>query len=157
MKKIKIIISLLIFTSCSSSINRRESLSDMHVKVSVDGKSVDDIEQQLIHRVELKSAKVNLIKSGEGEQLNLPFLLKKEIDHRGLVMGLRVIERGNKDLSINDFGLRDKDLITAIGTKLVASAKDFELFVDVLKGRGEISVTVEREFQPHKIMYYLVQ
>lgn len=158
--KIKILSVILLFSSCSSASDNSkgykiESTGNVDVQVSIGGQRVADLDQQLIHRIEFSLTKLKFLKSPTDNILNLPFLLKKNIDQRGLVMGLKVVGSKPSLLSMEDFGFRENDLITAIGTKLLTSAKDFQLFVDLLESKGELSITLERNFQPHKILYSL--
>lgn len=153
------LVILLALTSCTKTVERRnyqiQSTGNIDVQVSMGGEKIADLEKQLVHRIEISPEKLDLIKAEGSTDLRLPFLLKKEVDQRGLVMGLKVFQSKNELLSLEDLGLKERDLLTAIGTKLLTSAKDFELFVKILRNKGELSLTLERDFQPHKILYYL--
>lgn len=158
---LKIFLLLFVISSCAKTSEQRNyqirQTGNVSVKVSMGGERVTDLEKQLVHRIEISAKKLDLIKAEGSAELHLPFLLKKEIDQRGLVMGLKVFQSKNSLLTLEDLGLKERDLLTAIGTKILTSAKDFELFVKILRNRGELSLTLERDFQPHKILYYLVK
>ena len=150
---------LLLFTSCMQTSEQQkyqiQPTGDIDVQVSMGGQKITDLDKQLIHRIEISSRTLDLLKPEGSNGLRLPFLVKKEVDQRGLVMGLKVFRSKEGPLSLEDLGLQERDLLTAIGTKLLTSAKDFELFVKILRNKRELSMTLERDFQPHKIIYYL--
>lgn len=152
-----LLLSSVISSGCSNSastpkweVQRGRSYD---VSVYSDGKEVKDFNKELIHRVELP-ARVVASLSQQGSRL--PIDGRTERDGRGNVTGIRVIT-SKQGASPAVLGLRDKDLITAIGARRVRQTEDLRtLFTSLAKDKST-TLTLEREGRPHKILYYLSQ
>ncbi len=123
---------------------------DYQVAVYSDGKEIKDFNQSLIHRMDI-TPKVVAAMSASGS--TLPFDGKPEKDARGNVTGVRVANARGTNLAL--LGLRDKDLVTAVGNSRARSIGDLKKVFIELKTQKSASLTIERSGKPHKMFYYL--
>lgn len=128
------------------------------VSVREGSREVNDFETPLVHRIGLSRADINKILPTGSNTMKLPFKGRPLKDARGNISGVRLYRResgprlkGSKFL----LGLKENDLVTAVGVKHVKSYADLRMLLEMLLKEQHISVTLEREGSPHKIFYYL--
>jgi hypothetical protein len=124
------------------------------VSVASGGKVVENPSDELVHRVGLTRANIRAYMNSSKGTGNLPFTARTEYDSRGKPMGLRILQL-NRESSLSFLGLKEKDLVTAIGPRLISEPQHILYLFDDLSKSKRSSMTVERSGKPHKILYEL--
>ena len=124
---------------------------DYKVSVYQDGKEVKNFQAPLVQRVDISNAMLNALAKAPGD---LQFNGVREKDNRGKISGLR-IHAGKGAQAVSALGLKEKDLVTAVGQKRVQQMEDFRFLAKELNETKTSSLTLEREGKPHKILYYI--
>ena len=141
-----LISTFLLLLSCSS--NQVQTSSDrFKVSVSNNGRALSNFNQVLVHRVGVRKSKLNNIYRKGIQSLNA----KLEKDIRGSVVGIRIENRSVR----NVFSLLEKDVISSIGRLKISSVKDFWHIREVMKLQGKADITVIRNGQSLKFIYFL--
>jgi len=128
---------------------------DSRYKISVksDGQNLPNLSNQLVHRVDLSREQFDLIVDVSGN-VKLPFRLVPEADSKGEVAGVRVVE-DLVDPNLPNLGIKDRDLITALGKDLAHNETSVKYFFEHLSPSTISSLTLLRKGEPHKIFYYV--
>ena len=145
-----------LLSSCSSSESPQwEVERDRRYEVSVysDGKQVKDFNKELGHRVELTPS---VVSSMEQQGRRLPFDGRSEHDARGNIVGIRIAST-KQSVSPAFLGLREKDLITAVGLRRVRKSDDVRQLFSELAQSKTSTLTLERDGRAHKIIYYIAE
>lgn len=152
-RRILFLFGTLVFSAaCSSKPTYELVPGEFEVSVKADGKAVSNHEQKLVHRVELAQKDLDQVMSTWPERLNIPFSSEAEKDVRGDVVGLRLSWSGS---ALPTLGLQDGDVLTAVGKRHAQNLRDLSGVIFALENRELASVTIERQGQPHKLLYYL--
>ena len=103
-----------------------------------------------MQRISLSPKLVSEIGSGK----SLPADGVSELDREGRVTGVRIVasKRGGNPALI---GLREKDLVTAVGMKPMRRIEDLRALALDLECEKASSLTLERNGKPHKILYFI--
>jgi hypothetical protein len=154
------LLTLLFVSSCSGESRPDPAWDvqgDHQFKVSVysGGKEVKDFNTQLIHRVDISPEQLKRVFGADDRQLRLPFTGTGEKDRFGKIAGVRVGRFQSPEGGPQAFGLKNQDLITAIGVQRATSIDDFRRLGKELSTTKSSSITLEREGRPHKILYSL--
>lgn len=144
----------LCFSSCSSSNSTNNDLRRYRISVSSDGRKVRNLNQRLIHEVDLPKSFV--LRSAFAKDLGMPFTLKTEVDLRGHVAGLRVANTNYRSGS-RSLGLLVGDLIMSSGKDYIRSTKDLNKFFARMLKDGGASLSVNRQGDAHKFIYTVVK
>ena len=143
---ITIVSTLLLLASCSSK--KIQATSDrFKVSVSSNGKTLSNINQVLIHRVEVSKSDLNRMYKKGMQSLGS----KLEKDVRGSVVGIRIEDSRTRRI----FKLLEKDVIASIGRLKISSVKDFWHIGTVMELEGKADITVIRNGQSLKFIYFL--
>ena len=151
MKDIQFIsVLLLLLTSCSSNSIPEIEHRGFKVSATANGKVVEDLNQVLVHRVEISDAALNKIFGDSGEDPNFKklFMLKKA--SAGAMAGLEVEERG-----IDKLGLEAKDTLLSIGSIKIENEEDFWHLKEAIQIDKSAELTIVRKGRANKILYYL--
>jgi general secretion pathway protein C len=124
------------------------------VSVASGGKVVENPSDELVHRVAITPANMRAIINSSKDQGKVPLNGRAEYDNRGKPMGLRILQL-NRESSLSSLGLKEKDLVTAIGPRLVSEPQHILYLFDDLRKSKRSSMTIERSGKPHKILYEL--
>jgi len=156
MKKIFLIIFLSSSVAGCSSSAKQDTIEiqrghDYRVSVYSDGKEVKDFNSALVDRLILSRQAMEILSS---KQSAIPLSGRPERDNRGQSSGVR-ITAGENPKGLAMFGFREKDLLTAVGTRRAQSIDDLRYIMPALEKEKMASVTLERNGKPHKILYYL--
>ena len=126
--------------------------SGFKVSVSSNGTTVSDFETQLVHRLELSESQVRVLKENMVSNCGCGGSIMH--DGAGKLAGVKMtrIEKGSPLLEI---GLKNGDILTAIGVTPVTDIQQIDnLFVSLLKDKTA-SLTFQRSGHPHKMFFYL--
>lgn len=151
-----LLLGVCFLCSCSASSSpepkyKLEREHDYKVSVYQDGKEVKNFQTPLVQRVNISNAMLSSLAKAPGD---LPFNGVKEKDNRGKITGLR-IHSGKSAQAAMALGLKEKDLVTAVGQKRIQQMEDFRLLAKELNATKTASLTLERDGKPHKILYYI--
>ena len=127
---------------------------DYRVSVYSDGREVKNFSQPLVQRVTLSSQDLLRFLSLRPEGFSQVFQTKVERDRSGSVRGFRLVA-ATEPSDYARFGLQPGDIVTAIGAKRAESVSDFSELFSGLRARGRSSMTLERNYQPHKVIFYV--
>lgn len=124
------------------------------VSVSVDGKSVKNFDEQLIHRIQLSTVDLSHLISAWQNRERRPIRTAPVADTSSIFMGLQVTA---VDLNPNlpALGFQVGDRITAIGNDRKVTEDSLAKVFDETSVSGEGSLTIERNYRPHKLIYYV--
>ncbi len=147
MKSIAFLILTLLFSISCSSKNIRSTSDRFKVSVSSDGRTLSNFNQVLIHRVEVNKSDLNRLYK-KGIQ-SLDSTLEKDI--RGSVVGISIKSSRARKI----FNLLEKDVISSIGRLKISSVKDFWNIGRVMELQGKVDITVIRNGQSLKFIYFL--
>jgi len=125
---------------------------DYKVTVYQDGREVKDFNNPLVVRVNVSPA---LLASLAHAPTELPFNAVRENDNHGKAKGLRIHSGKAGPAGAMSLGLKERDLVTAVGQKRIEKLEDFRLLASELNATKMASVTLERDGKPHKILYYI--
>ena len=149
MKCINIFVPILVLlplSSCSS--NQVNTTSDrFKVSVSSGGRTLSNFNQVLIHRVQVSKSDLNSMYKKGIQSLDS----KLEKDLRGSVVGIRIENSRARKI----FNLLEKDVISSIGRLKISSVKDFWHIGRVMELEGKADITVIRNGQSLKFIYFL--
>lgn len=123
------------------------------VSVVTNGREVKDLNQDLVHRVAISRAQVDSILESWPAQFRKIGQTRDEYDSQGKYMGLR-IAGPSTGAPVPVLGLRDRDVITAVGPKPVRAEGDMLALFKDLKQSGRATMTIERSGMPHKFLYF---
>jgi S1-C subfamily serine protease len=129
------------------------SQSDYKVSVRTNGAAVTNFNQELVHRVPIPEAAAKTGQRTPPGKGRLPFSAKAEKDQFGKIAGLRVTQVDAKAPPGAAFGLKNGDLVTAVGKKLATSPSDFRIIYEDILSKREASITVLRKGSPHKLLF----
>ena len=155
-RQLVVLLAILSLSSCASN-KRAEIIRDpdrpYKVTVSTGGKEIQDYQKKLVHRISISEEEVKQIRATWIADRTLPnaqlsFTLDNEL------AGIVVLKSTDK-LSLNRFGLRKNDLIIAIGVRRTSSIGDLFRILDTLEKEGNISLSLARKGEVHKVIYYL--
>jgi len=141
----------MILTSCST---KRVQSDSRRFKVSVlsDGKAQSNLDQVLIHRVNLSRSKLSNAFRGNAQSFLSKVDAKQIKDIRGSVVGLSINDSRIRSV----FKLLDQDVVSSIGGKLkVHSLSDFWRIKELLEAKGSAYLVVIRNGQVNKFLYFL--
>jgi hypothetical protein len=142
------------FFGCSAANPNLIREDSYRVSIKSNGVEQKDFNQQLVHRLSVKSSELKLMSANGQENLLLPFSFESSLDLSGNLSGLKI--KSTKTYpGVNSLGLQPGDLITAFGLVKPNGRSDFwKLFVDLNKDK-QASITLQRAGRPHKILYYV--
>lgn len=124
------------------------------VSVRTAGGDIQNFESELVHRIYYRAAEFSALQADWPASLHKNLKGTPEYDTLGKPMGVRIVAtfgRTSKDL----LGFKIGDLITAAGTTHVSSLDQLDVFLKQLSDKKLASITLVRNGQPHKILYYL--
>ncbi len=149
---ISILLSSILFTSCSTSKRVRANSGRFKVSVVSDGKQVSNLDQILIHRVNLSRSKLSSAFRGNIQTFLSRVDAKQIRDVRGSIVGLSI-----KDSKMRSaFKLLDGDVVSSIGGNLkVHSLSDFWRIKELLEAKRSAYLVVIRNGQANKFLYFL--
>ncbi len=128
--------------------------SEFKVRVVSGGEVQRDLEQELVHRVELSKEDIRTALRSWPTSLQIPFSGKVQRDAQGELIGVNLSATTQTSM-LPRLGLEDNDLLTAVGKKRAESIKDLYFLFEALADKNFASVTVQRNGKPHKILYFL--
>ncbi len=155
---------VLLLGACAVSGCSMMSLSDsepiqskrtgqFEVSVTSGGEKVSNFHTPLVHRVTVSTRELDAFLAPDRKTILLPFKARKVRDLKGEVKGIRVVQIDS--VKTNSLGLRDNDLLTAVGRVHLKQPQDMSLLFSDLQREKQATLTLEREGKPHKILYYL--
>lgn len=151
------ILSLLLvwFVGCSQKQAIIEPVSDGYqVKVTSNGRVVDDFEQRLVHRVDLPKQSALQMHQAIRQRKSLPFRANIERNLQGSISGARLQPPNSRVFEL--LGLLPQDLVTAVGKTQIRSLGDLQLLFSSLADSNEVSMTFIRKGRAHKLLYRVV-
>ena len=154
--------AVMFFVACSTTeqtpfdgrIVRGDDREQYKVEVYTNGRKLERVESELVHRVELSHSDVDFITANNSSSVPFGVRAVKEKDAKGEQVGFRVTALPQKG-AIYDLGLKVGDIVTAIGQKTSPKSSDLTTLFPTLKNKGSASLTVMRSGVNHKILYYL--
>jgi len=152
----KIILSIIFLVlACSCSSSARSSRR-FEVTVSENGKKVSDLSKQLVHRIGFSASELEDIFGTNSSEMEQSLSLRTQLDHLRRVTGLEVSGEGRKLTDeARELGLMNGDLVTAVGLSRVKNTVDFWQMYESLKKQGSATITLQRQGDAHKILYFL--
>ncbi len=150
---------ICILSACAAHTTGEENIEPaaaerkFRVSVTAGGKRIDTPGEELVHRIYLNADSVHaFVKSGK--KLKEPLVAHVEEDDKGRVIGVRVAQFSPLS-ALGKLGLKEGDVVTAVGKNLVQKPDDVLQVFDELDREKHGSITVERRGKPHKILINL--
>lgn len=128
--------------------------SNYKVSVRTDGGDIKNFETALVHRMYYKPAELDALKHDWPDSFSKQLKGTPEFDTLGKLMGVRIVATSGAS-SKEMLGFKLGDLITAAGTTHIGSLDQLDTVLSDLSAKRQASITLVRNGQPHKILYYL--
>jgi hypothetical protein len=147
---------ILLCSSCAMSGQKKSGSrfsqhGEYKVTVETEGRKLNNLEQNLIHRIRISSSDIISV-FGTKDAPRIPQLsVKKGFDGKGELIGLEIV---NETPVSSALGLKFGDIITAVGFKLVREKTDLMNFGRLFSGSSELSFTFERNGAARKTILY---
>lgn len=159
MRKIKLIVSLVVsvsaFVSCSSSKGYvTERTSGFQVAVYSDGKEVESTNQRLVHYFQVPAQVLSIVSREPNNGLNFAYSGETLKDSHGQIAGVKLKQK-NDAYKLPTLGLRPEDVVRAVGKRPTKSEQDLRYLITLLESERSATLTLTRQGEPHKILYYL--
>ena len=149
------IVMCILFASCANSPNALTSAAHrFEVSATSDGTPVNNLDQELVHHVDVSERDV-----AEVSEAEMPFKLlgyKTSIlkDSNDQVTGILLNLKAENEKT-SKFGFQHGDLIIGVGGSLVKSESEVNLIFVQLKQKKTLSVSVQRDGMSHKVILYV--
>ena len=152
LKLIVICAALCALSACAPAADQLEIEHEDGYKVSVktNGQEQKNFDQERVHRVTVSPQEIARATKSMPAKVDLPFTVQTERDLRGRASGLRVtaVQSGGA------LGVAKGDILTSVGFTMTKSEKDLAKIYQELKTTKQSSLTLLRDGQYHKILYY---
>ncbi len=155
MKRSMLLFVLVFMNSCVvSKPNWRdnlESTGNYKVSVTTDGEEVGDFSTNLIHHINVRPKQLEITQSKWFNTENIESVT--EYTAAKEVIGFRLVVYRSEVAEV--LGLKQGDLITAVGKVLGEDIADMRALFRDLNTTGKATLTMQRDGKPHKMLYYL--
>lgn len=126
---------------------------EFRVSVSTGGSTLQNPQEELVHRIALTKADRQLIGASWPTRWNLPFEVARERDAAGGVAGLRLL-RPRQALNLPSIGLAVGDLIVSVNHHPALDPAVLKEVLDEVGEDRECTMTLQRNGQAQVNIYY---
>jgi len=148
-KKIIVLSTLLVLSSCAVEQPRYASTGNYHVSVTSGGEKVENFNHSLVHRVGISQASLERLESDFKKKQKSSVVRK---DLAGNIIGLSI---AMDSWFLRSLGLRKLDIVTAINKDKATEAKVMDVLFSSLRSESSATMTIIRDASPHKMLYFI--
>ena len=146
-------VSFFFFTACTVQDEGQflpDTAHNFKISVSTQCKQVERPEEPLVHRIVLNSSVVHdFVAKGKPGSSSLAAGVER--DNNGRLAGVRISSLTQAS-ALARIGLKNNDLVTAVGKNKLKAVEDLWSVFDDLDSKGHATLTIERNGMPHKIL-----